>query len=126
MNLNQITIPSLDVPKAIAFYQKLGLKLIVHTHDRYARFICPDGQSSFSIHQVAQLPQGDGIYIYFECEHLDDKVNSLLNEGLSFDELPTDKSWLWREARLKDLDGNVIILYYAGENRLNPPWRLQE
>ena len=124
MNLNQITVPSLDIPKAIGFYQKLGLKLIVHTHDRYARFVCPNGEATFSIHKVEQLPEGDGIHIYFECDSLDDKVNTLLNDGFSFDELPTDKSWLWREARLKDLDGNVIILYYAGENRLNPPWRL--
>ena len=29
MNLNQITIPSLDLTKSIPFYEKLGLKLIV-------------------------------------------------------------------------------------------------
>ncbi|MEP0481508.1 MAG: VOC family protein, partial [Nonlabens sp.] len=33
MNLNQITIPVLDIPKSIAFYESLGLNLIVHTHD---------------------------------------------------------------------------------------------
>ena len=32
--------------------------------------------------------------------------------------------WLWREARLVDPSGNVICLYHAGENRLNPPWRV--
>jgi catechol 2,3-dioxygenase-like lactoylglutathione lyase family enzyme len=43
MNLNQVTIPSKDVKKAIEFYEKLGLELIVHTHDHYARFLCPKG-----------------------------------------------------------------------------------
>jgi len=26
---------------------------------------------------------------------------------------------------LKDLDGNQLILFYGGENRLNPPWRIE-
>lgn len=126
MNLNQITVPSLDVPKAIEFYQKLGLKLIVSTGPHYARFVCPDGYSTFSIHLAETLPEGDGIWVYFECEDLDEKVDQLSREGFVFEELPTDKPWLWREARLKDLDGNQIILYHAGNNRLNPPWKLKD
>ena len=37
---------------------------------------------------------------------------------------PTDQSWLWREAYLKDPDGNLICLYHAGANRRFPPWRI--
>ena len=92
----------------------------------YARFECPDGKSTFSIHQTENLPKGEGIYVYFECENLDEYVDELIKEGINFDEKPTDKSWLWREAKLKDVDGNQLILFYAGENRLNPPWRLQD
>jgi hypothetical protein len=44
--------------------------------------------------------------------------------GIIFESVPTDQSWLWREARLRDLDGNQIILYHGGTNRLNPPWRI--
>jgi catechol 2,3-dioxygenase-like lactoylglutathione lyase family enzyme len=124
MNLNQITIPSLDLTKSIPFYEKLGLKLIVKSIPSYARFECPDGGSTFSIHQVDALPHGDGIYVYFECKDLDDYVNELLEKGIEFEELPNDKSWLWREARLKDLDNNQLILFFGGENRLNPPWRI--
>ncbi len=124
MNLNQITVPSLDLTKSIPFYEKLGLKLIVKSLPSYARFECPDGGSSFSIHQVETLPQGDGVYVYFECKDLDDYVNELLEKGIEFEELPNDKSWLWREARLKDLDNNQLILFFGGENRLNPPWRI--
>ncbi len=123
MNLNQITVPVLDVPKAIEFYKKLGLELIVHTHNDYARFLCSDGGSTFSLHRVNALPKGKGIAIYFEVENLDQKVEELQQKGIQFDEMPKDQSWLWREAYLKDLDNNQIILYYAGENRINPPWR---
>lgn len=125
MNLNQVTIPSLDVTASIAFYKKLGLHLIVHTHERYARFECPNGESTFSIHQVEQLPSGEGIIVYFETQTLDEDVLRLRENGINFDLLPTDQSWLWREARLKDPDGNQLILFFGGDNRKNPPWRIE-
>ncbi len=124
MNLNQITVPSLDLTKSIPFYEKLGLKLIVKSLPHYARFACPQGEATFSIHKTDSLPTGDGVYVYFECDNLDEHVNKLVALGVEFDELPNDKRWLWREARLKDEDGNQLILFYAGENRLNPPWRI--
>ncbi len=124
MNLNQITIPSLDVKRAIPFYEALGLTMIVQALPQYVRFVCSDGNTTFSIHLVDELPKGDGIYLYFESTQLDAKVKELVSKGIRFDELPNDKPWLWREARLKDPDGNQIILYFAGENRLNPPWRV--
>ncbi|WP_291728475.1 VOC family protein [Bernardetia sp.] len=124
MNLNQVTVPSLDLTKSIPFYEKLGLKLIVKALPHYARFECPNGNSTFSLHQTDKLPTGDGIHVYFECDNLDKHVQNLLEKGIKFEELPNDKRWLWREARLKDLDGNSIILFYGGENRLNPPWRI--
>ena len=132
MNLNQITIPSTDLNRAVPFYQKLGLQLIVDSIPRYARFVCPDGNSTFSIHHTENLPKnngdsggnGNGIWIYFECENLDEYVKTLQAKGITFEELPTDKPWLWREARLKDPDNNQLILFKAGDNRINPPWRI--
>jgi catechol 2,3-dioxygenase-like lactoylglutathione lyase family enzyme len=125
MNLNQITVPSVNLEKAIPFYQTLGLKLIVKSLPHYARFQCPDGNSTFSVHRVDELPTGDGVHIYFECENLDEYVIQLRDKGIEFDEMPNDKEWLWREAHLKDVDKNHIVLYYAGQNRLNPPWELK-
>ena len=125
MNLNQITVPSLDLAKSIPFYQTLGLKLIVHSNDDYARFECPNGESTFSLHRVGELPKGNGIWIYFECDNLDEHIANLDDNGIKIDEFPTDKRWLWREARLKDLDKNQIILFSAGVNRKNPPWRIK-
>ncbi|TSE03888.1 VOC family protein [Aquimarina algiphila] len=124
MNLNQITVPSLDLEKSIIFYKKLGLRLIVESLPHYARFECVEGNATFSIHEVEELPKGDGVYVYFETEKLDTEVQRISNEGLEFDQLPTDQRWLWREARLKDPDGNQIILYFGGDNRKNPPWRI--
>ncbi|WP_040282443.1 VOC family protein [Psychroserpens damuponensis] len=124
MTLNQITIPSLDVNKATAFYKTLGLHLIVDALPRYVRFECPDGDTTFSIHKVDSLPTGDGISIYFEDDHLDELVKTLQGKGIQFTSLPEDKSWLWREAHLYDLDQNHIILFSAGKNRKTPPWRI--
>jgi predicted enzyme related to lactoylglutathione lyase len=124
MNLNQITIPSLDVVTATEFYKKLGLQLIVNALPRYVRFECPEGDSTFSIQEVQKLPHGEGITIYFQNEDLDECVNRLKQKGLIFTSDPEDRPWLWREAHLCDPDQNHIILYSAGENRKNPPWRI--
>ncbi|MEQ6119422.1 VOC family protein [Reichenbachiella sp. MALMAid0571] len=124
MNLNQVTIPSVNLEKSVEFYKKLGLQLIVDSIPRYARFVCPDGNATFSVHRVEKLPVGEGVTVYFECENLDVEYNRLLSEGVEFIHPPIDQTWLWKEARLKDPDGNSIILFYGGENRVNPPWRV--
>lgn len=67
------------------------------------------------------MTDGDGIRIYYECNELDDYVNELIQKGIHFEEIPCDKPWLWREAHLKDIDGNHLILFFAGDNRLDPP-----
>ncbi|QIE59805.1 VOC family protein [Rasiella rasia] len=125
MNLNQVTIPSTNVPRAIEFYTKLGLKLIVHTHDAYARFECTEGEATFSVHQVQTLPQEPGVVVYFEVNDVALKVSELNEKGISFETEITAQTWLWTEAKLKDPDGNTIIIYHAGTNRKNPPWRLK-
>ena len=125
MNLNQITIPVINVEKSIEFYEILGLRLIVKSLPHYARFECVKGSSTFSLHQVDNLQKGEGIWVYFEVASLDNFVNALIDKGIIFEELPNDKTWLWRESRLRDPDNNQIIFYFAGDNRKNPPWRIQ-
>ena len=124
MNLNQVTISVTDVEKSIDFYEKLGMQLIVKALPHYARFECTEGDSTFSLHQVDTTAPKTGTWIYFEVNNLDVFVHTLVEKGILFDELPNDKSWLWREARLRDPDNNVIILYFAGKNRKSPPWRI--
>jgi catechol 2,3-dioxygenase-like lactoylglutathione lyase family enzyme len=124
MHLNQITLPVLDIQKSIAFYQTLGFKLIVKSLPDYARFLCEQGDATFSIHRVDALPIGEGVWVYFELNNLDVRVTELQAATIVFEELPKDKPWLWREARLKDPDGNQLVLYSAGVNRVNPPWRI--
>ena len=124
MNLNQVTIPSHDLITAVDFYKRLGLQLIVDSIPRYARFQCPNGDATFSIHHVEQPIQTDGLAVYFECNDLDERFAELQQQGIEFDLEPTDQQWLWREAHLRDPDGNRLILYHAGEYRKHPPWRV--
>ncbi len=126
LNLNQITIPVFDIEKSIQFYEILGLKLIVKSLPHYARFECPDGDATFSLHKVEKLSSVENsIWIYFEVKELDLFVNQLMQQKIEVEEMPNEKPWMWQEARLKDLDGNQLILYYAGDNRKNPPWRIK-
>jgi len=52
MNLNQVTLPVLDVERSIIFYETLGFKLVVQNLPEYARFQCEEGGSTFSLHKV--------------------------------------------------------------------------
>lgn len=124
MNLNQVTVPSHDVPKSIAFYGALGLELIVHTHDRYARFQCPRGDSTFSVEWTEQVIHR-GVKVYFEVDDLDQEYERLCAAGLKFETEPQDQPWLWREAQLQDPFGNAIVLFSAGKHRKDPPWKLE-
>ena len=124
MRLNQVTIPSKNIEKSVDFYKKLGLHLIVDASPRYVRFELPDGESTFSIHHVENFPKESSITIYFEDDNLDKLVKSLQKKGIHFTQLPINQRWLWREAHLLDPDGNKLILFTAGENRKNPPWRI--
>jgi catechol 2,3-dioxygenase-like lactoylglutathione lyase family enzyme len=124
MNLNQVTLPAVDVAPAVAFYQRLGLRLIVEDLPHYVRFECPDGESTLSVEQVPERGTGPGPVVYFECEDLDRTVERLSAAGIEFDTLPADQPWLWREARLRDPAGNLLCLFWAGRNRRHPPWRV--
>ena len=92
---------------------------------RYARLECPDGDSTLSIQEADDVQVTNNVVLYFECDELDRTVEELKSKGLSFDEDPTDRPWLWRQAYLKDPNGNKICLFNAGENRKNPPWRVK-
>lgn len=124
MNLNQVTLPARDIGASVAFYEGMGFSLVVSS-PHYARFECPDGDATFSVH-LAEAPGHDhGVVVYFECADLDHRVEALQARGYCFDRPPTDERWLWREERLKDPAGNEICLFWAGENRKNPPWRVR-
>lgn len=122
MNLNQITLPVSNMQEATAFYLTLGFTQIVDT-PHYARFSCPEGDSTFSLSLTAP-PIQNGATIYFESDRLDALVEELVSKGVKFEQMPKDERFLWREAILYDPSGNKIKLYRAGENRLSPPWKV--
>jgi len=124
MNLNQVTIFVTDIACSTTFYEILGLKKIVQDA-HYVRFLCPEGNSTFSLHLTDDKNPSNKVVIYFECENLDAIVNQLKKKGLQFDTEPADQPWLWREAYLNDPDGHRICLYYAGKNRIDPPWKIR-
>lgn len=123
MDLNQVTIGSTDLRRSEEFYRTLGLELIVRD-DHYLRFACPDGHSTFSVDRVDAVSDTEAVTVYFEEPDIDGLVERLERSGFVFEHSPTDMPWLWREARLRDPDGHRLCIFRAGENRLNPPWRL--
>jgi catechol 2,3-dioxygenase-like lactoylglutathione lyase family enzyme len=124
MDLNQVTIEVLDFEASVAFYQRIGLRLIVSARGEYARFELPSGSSTLSLHQ-SDHPSIGGPLLYFEVDDVDAKYLKLTGLGVHFDTKPKDQSWLWREARFCDPSGNRLCLYHAGNDRRFPPWRIE-
>ena len=125
MNMNQVTLPALNIADSVSFYRRLGLLQIVDSAE-YARFECPDGDATFSLFQADASEIGGSSHIYFEHEELDALCERLKSKGFEFTQMPQDESWQWREAWLNDPSGNSICLFWAGENRKNPPWRVKD
>lgn len=125
MRLNQVMVSARDLDASIGFYQALGLRLIVKSED-YARFECPDGESTFSLHLEPGTRGVSETLIYFEDDDLDGLVTRLKAKGIVFEADPVDQRWLWREAYVRDPAGNRVCLFHAGRNRQYPPWRLEK
>ena len=87
MNLNQVPVFSRDVEGSIEFYKRLGLRLIVKSLPNYARFECPDGAATFSVHLTLDEVCGNGTIVYFECENLDETVAALKAKNIESDQL---------------------------------------
>jgi catechol 2,3-dioxygenase-like lactoylglutathione lyase family enzyme len=127
MRLNQVTVPLVDYDASVAFYLALGLKLIVVSSPRYARFECPSSDggepATFSIEKVEGWSGGAWPEVFFEVDDIDTEVARLRGAGIAISDV-IDQPWLWREAELHDPAGTRIKLYQAGPNRRFPPWRL--
>lgn len=124
MRLNHVTLIVSNLDASLRFYGQLGLRPIVLAEPRYARLVFPDGDETLSLEVTGEAAQPSRVQLYFECLDLDAVWARLERDGLRFEQPPTDMSYLWREARLRDPDGHQIRLYDAGVNRLDPPWRI--
>jgi catechol 2,3-dioxygenase-like lactoylglutathione lyase family enzyme len=124
VRLNHITLPVTDVESSARFYGRLGLTQIVASYPDYARFLAPEGDTTLSLQRVEDPPSEPRASIHFEVEDVDRTVEELEGTGVKFVSDPVDEPYLWREAVLLDPDGHRIFVYHAGENRVDPPWRL--
>ena len=121
--LNQVTVTGTNYERSVAFYKAIGLKQIVDNPPDYARFETAGG-ATFSIQIDPEEKVQATTAVYFECDELDKQVEQLARSGIAFEHGPRNQPWMWREARLRDPDGNIVFLYKAGEARRFPPWRM--
>jgi hydroxymethylpyrimidine/phosphomethylpyrimidine kinase len=124
--LNQVTVTGTNYERSVDFYRRIGLKQIIDSPDTgYARFETAGGVTlSVQIDPEEKILATTAIYL--ECDDLDERVEQLARSGIAFEHGPRNQPWMWREARLRDPDGNIIFFYHAGEARRFPPWRMEE
>lgn len=121
VRLNQMTLPAYELAASVAFYESVGLTLIVHAPPRYARFEC-EGGATLSVEVGGRAGSGG---VYLECTDLDAVVAKARARGIEVSD-PVEQSWLWREAWTVDPAGNRLCLYQADLNRRYPPWRIEQ
>lgn len=124
MKLNHVTLIVSDLERSKAFYLALGFVPIVDTPPRYARFRCPEGDATLSIEVTGEPPAPSRAQLFFECADVDAAAARARAAGIALTQEPTDMFYLWREARMLDPDGHDVRLYFAGDSRLDPPWRV--
>jgi len=123
--LNQVTVTGTNYERSVDFYRRVGLSQIVDSPDTgYARFETAGGVT-FSVQIDPEEKIIATTAIYLECDDLDERVEQLARSGIAFEHGPRNQPWMWREARLRDPDGNIIFFYKAGEARRFPPWRME-
>ncbi len=124
MRLNHVTLAVADVERSAEFYGRLGLTQIVANYPDYARFLAPAGDTTLSMHRAPDPVPALGASIHFEVDDVDATVTELEGRGFDIAAAAVDQPYLWREAILTDPDGHRIFIFHAGENRIDPPWRL--
>ncbi|MFZ4122730.1 MAG: VOC family protein [Caulobacterales bacterium] len=122
MRLAHVTIDVSDIGRSKAFYVGVGFELLVDAA-HYCRFNIGGATLSIHGHEGPITPAAEVGIVFESAEALDAFVAGLIAKGFAVS-LPVDQSWLWREARVLDPDGHTILLMFAGENHLNPPWRV--
>jgi hydroxymethylpyrimidine/phosphomethylpyrimidine kinase len=124
--LNQVTVTGTNYERSVDFYRRLGLTQIIDSPENgYARFETAGGVT-FSVQIDPEEKIIATTAIYLECDDLDERVEQLARSGIAFEHGPRNQPWMWREARLRDPDGNIIFFYKAGEHRRFPPWRISD
>ncbi len=122
VEFNHALIYVADLQRALRFYQGLlGLR-VLEEEDGYARLQGREGTTTIGLHtlstEVPSIPSKEAIRLYFEVSNLDEFCKELQSKGVKFDQPPEDMPWGWRHAYLRDPDGHLISLYWAGEKRL--------
>lgn len=127
MRFSHVTLMVSEVPRSRAFYLQLGFELIVDTA-HYCRFLptIGDGDGTVSIEQHhGPIASGAQLGLEFSSAvDLDAYVATLRARGIDIAEAPIDRPWLWRDARVFDPDRHEWMLFFAGPNKLHPPWRV--
>lgn len=104
-------------PKAVAeFYKELGFENV--KEDENQTRVISEGlilsymdQNKVEFTLDPKIPRGEGIYIYFEVENVDQFYQTLKDKGLQTSSEPKDWPWGKREFVIRDPDRYKLVFY---------------
>ena len=123
--LNQVTVTGTNYERSVDFYRRLGLKQIVDSPEPAMRGSRPPAARPSRSRSTPTKRSSRPPPSISSATTSTSASSSLRAAALPFEHGPRNQPWMWREARLRDPDGNIIFLYKAGEARRFPPWRIE-
>lgn len=116
---NHITVPSLDLKAAIAFYTGIGMELIEHEFQHHAHFENKEHEVIFTAYFNPKLPE-QPVTVYFETDGIEVFELRFHESVLS----PTIyRDWGGKDLTLRDPDGNNVVLYQKDTPTTVTPWQ---
>ena len=123
--LNQVTVTGTNYERSVEFYGRLGLKQIVDSPERVMHVSRPQAASPSQSRSIRKRRSSRRLQSISNVTISTNAWSSSPEAASPSSTAPRNQPWMWREARLRDPDGNIIFFYKAGENRRFPPWRME-
>ena len=133
MELNQVTLPALDVSASVAFYRAMGFELIVD-EPHYARFKSTVGAATFSVHAAGPSQNNPGRSCISSAHRSTSKSPSSRRAVWSSYKSPETNrgcgakrvSWIHRATSFASITPAKIGSTRRGESRADPQrWALR-
>jgi catechol 2,3-dioxygenase-like lactoylglutathione lyase family enzyme len=109
MQLTSVTVWTRDPHTLKGWYrQHLGFRVLEET----PRFVLlqGDGGAAIAFHVGEPLATPDRVQFHLAVHDVDKEYERLRDEGVSFDERPTDRPWGVRSAAMRDPGGHSVEL----------------
>ena len=110
MRFSLVTVFVADPDELRDWYTEWLALTVTSETSRFVQLADQSGRPCVAFHRGAPVGHPGQVQLHFQVDDVDLEYERLQNEGLIFDEPPTDKPWGWRVAAVRDPAGHLVEL----------------